>query len=393
MTLDRKRAWYKCGGKDGVALMLVLLFVLLLSVIVVEYAYETQVEASLAGNGYDDFQACVAARSAISSGLALLEGDIMQQDIVSSTQGLVNQLTQPTQATTQGAIEDYDSYLDVWYQGVPYQMINEAVMQCTIDDECGKLNLNALFVDEQQTNPILEAALHSLFMLLEVEEDPTDAILDWIDEDDDPRPNGAESDIYASLDPPYMCKNGPMDSIEELLLIVGITPELYFDGNRAPVEAELESGFDDYESVPISLPDLLTVHGHPQGKINVNTARGELLDALFEAWGGSNPGVVDVILARQQEEPFRSVQDLQSVGVGDANQNPNAPAGENAVSVQDIFDVRSEFFRIYGDGQSNDVLVRIETYVYRAANDSRGMVDPNGLVMEPFRILNWKVIR
>ncbi|MCA9214415.1 MAG: general secretion pathway protein GspK [Planctomycetales bacterium] len=65
-------------------------------------------------------------------------------------------------------------------------------------------------------------------------EDIADAILDWLDEDDTMREYGAEYDYYASLDPPYAPKNGTLETIEELLLVRGVTPDLLFgrDVNR-----------------------------------------------------------------------------------------------------------------------------------------------------------------
>jgi hypothetical protein len=61
-----------------------------------------------------------------------------------------------------------------------------------------------------------------------------DAILDWIDEDDEPRGYGCEREYYTALPTPYAPKNGPLDSIEELLLVRGVTPMLLFgsDTNR-----------------------------------------------------------------------------------------------------------------------------------------------------------------
>jgi hypothetical protein len=55
-----------------------------------------------------------------------------------------------------------------------------------------------------------------------------DAILDFIDEDDQPRELGAESEYYSALEPPYRPKNGPLDSIEELLLVRDLPPQLLF---------------------------------------------------------------------------------------------------------------------------------------------------------------------
>src|SRR5260221_482777 len=49
--------------------------------------------------------------------------------------------------------------------------------------------------------------------------------------DNDTRINGAESEYYKTLDPPYVAKNGPIDDLSELLLIKGITPEMYWGPN------------------------------------------------------------------------------------------------------------------------------------------------------------------
>lgn len=66
-------------------------------------------------------------------------------------------------------------------------------------------------------------------------EEIADAILDWLDEDDEPRALGAEfADYYQQMQPPYKPTNGPLQSIEQLLLVRGVTPQhLYgYDENR-----------------------------------------------------------------------------------------------------------------------------------------------------------------
>jgi len=74
-----------------------------------------------------------------------------------------------------------------------------------------------------------------------------DSILDWRDTDDEPRPNGAESGYYTFLKPPYLPKNGNFQVLEELLLVRGMTPEI----------------FD-------SVKGRITLYG--KGAININTA-------------------------------------------------------------------------------------------------------------------------
>lgn len=53
------------------------------------------------------------------------------------------------------------------------------------------------------------------------------AVADWQDADDLLHPGGAEQDHYSGLNPPYVCKNAPVESLEELLLVRGVTPELF----------------------------------------------------------------------------------------------------------------------------------------------------------------------
>ncbi len=65
----------------------------------------------------------------------------------------------------------------------------------------------------------------------------SDSIQDWIDPDDATRPAGAESDYYQGLMPPYYAKNAPIDDIEELQLIKGVTPLMFKGGSVADPNA------------------------------------------------------------------------------------------------------------------------------------------------------------
>ena len=76
------------------------------------------------------------------------------------------------------------------------------------------------------------------------------ALLDWRDADNDTREGGAESDYYNTLEPPYNAKNGPFDSIEELLLVKGFNAAILYgeDVNRNGILDENEN--DGPESFP-----------------------------------------------------------------------------------------------------------------------------------------------
>jgi type II secretory pathway component PulK len=97
-------------------------------------------------------------------------------------------------------------------------------------DETGKINVNALM----QLDPSGQTLSNMLMQLPNMTQDIANAIIDWLDPDDSPRDGGAEGDYYSGLEPSYYAKNAPLDSLEELLLVKGVTWQLLFgnDHNR-----------------------------------------------------------------------------------------------------------------------------------------------------------------
>ncbi len=114
-----------------------------------------------------------------------------------------------------------DITTDGYYGGVRFGLENES----------SRLNLNIVLLADAGRE---DGARSMLMTLPGMTESIADAILDWIDSDDQPRMLGAERDYYSSLDPPYAPRNGPLGSIEELLLVREVTPALLFgaDLNR-----------------------------------------------------------------------------------------------------------------------------------------------------------------
>ncbi len=100
-----------------------------------------------------------------------------------------------------------------------------------LEDESTRLNLNVLLILDKQ---VAGSGRTLLMALPNMTEDVADAILDWLDPDDEQRELGAEVDYYSGLTPAYGTKNGPVDTVEELLLVRGVTPQLLFgtDSNR-----------------------------------------------------------------------------------------------------------------------------------------------------------------
>ena len=96
----------------------------------------------------------------------------------------------------------------------------QAELIIRIEDEAGKVNLNLAN----------EGLLSTLFMGLGASADDAggyaNRILDFIDGDDDPRPNGAERADYAAAGSQLDAKNGPLDSADELEQVLGLPPDL-----------------------------------------------------------------------------------------------------------------------------------------------------------------------
>ena len=162
----------------------------------------------------------------------------------------------------------------------------------SIMDHSGKLQINSLLKKGEEGWEVNEEQRKVWMNLLVVEEfelgeegavNILEAIIDWIDDDEDPSGfGGAESSYYTGLEDPYEPRNGPMEFVEELLLVRGVTPELYY-------------GVDD---IP-GLATLVTPHGR-DGRININTADPFILGSLAEE---IEPDMVDGMLS------YRDVED------------------------------------------------------------------------------------
>lgn len=130
-----------------------------------------------------------------------------------------------------------------------------------------------------------------------------DSILDWLDEDDEPREYGAEfDDYYGTLPSPYRPANGPISSVEQLLLVRGVTAQMLFgfDQDRNGILDDQESqmmttmvpvgsaGPTDMESSappPLGWAAYLTLHSMEKNVTRVGDARininGDDLELLY----------------------------------------------------------------------------------------------------------------
>lgn len=145
-------------------------------------------------------------------------------------------------------------------------LTGDVALTLTVDELGGRLQVNALgdASKKRYREVWLRFLLSGRFALADKDEAEAllDALGDWVDEDSTVRKDGAEESYYRTRTPGYACRNGAVTSLEELLLIKGMTPELlYGDANH--------EGIADY----------ITVMGN-DGMINLNTAPLPVVQAL-----------------------------------------------------------------------------------------------------------------
>ncbi|MGH2670512.1 MAG: general secretion pathway protein GspK, partial [bacterium] len=150
-----------------------------------------------------------------------------------------------------------------------------------ITDEAARLNVNNM------TTATSLLALDRLLQSLGIEKTErdiiSDSLQDWRDGNDLHRVNGAESDdYYLKLPVPYRARNGNLQSLNELLQIKGITPDLFRGTAERP-----------------GLAQFLTVATPTPGVVNINTASRRVLAAL-----GRAEAEILQIVATRQDAPY-----------------------------------------------------------------------------------------
>jgi len=178
-------------------------------------------------------------------------------------------------------------------------------------DEASKLNLNT-------------ATLEMLCDLPDMTPETAAAIVDWRDPDSDLTVGGAESEYYLLLPDPYECKNAPLETVEEVLLVKLASRELLF-GEDANRNGRLDVNEDDGDetdppddrdgALDAGIFNLVTVYGSEPNasasgsrRINVNRASLAELSELLESVDRAR---LENILHRVRlGRPFRNVLDF-----------------------------------------------------------------------------------
>ena len=210
--------------RRGSVLLIVLVFVMLLSLGVYTFTETAIVEAQATSMFGRDVQARTFADSGIELAAAILSGPPEE------TRGNLSHLPELFQGVLMRDAKVARGRGRFSIVAPVQSDPSATTIRFGLINESSKLNLNSLVkmeLDAAQTREIL-------MFLPEMTYETADAILDWVDEDDTSRQYGAERDYYETLQQPYTAKDGPLDSLDELLLVSGVTSEMLYgeDVNR-----------------------------------------------------------------------------------------------------------------------------------------------------------------
>jgi general secretion pathway protein K len=194
--------------------------------------------------------------------------------------------------------------------------------------ETAKLSVNAAPPGE------LMALLSALGAAPDQAETITQGIVDWRT----PTPGGSFSQFdqfYLSLAPSFRARHASFQEIEELLLIRGVTPDLFYGSYTRDAEGRLRPR--------AGLRDCLSVYGS-RGLVDVNTAEPAVMQAI-----GIPADAANAIAALRRATPIRSMEQLSAFA------SAGAGVGRLSIATYPIMTLRATARLRLGNGQWSDV--------------------------------------
>lgn len=309
----------------GFALLVTLLILVLLVVLILEFDRRTRMDLQAAGNFRDLSRSYYLAKSGVSVAEAVLREDAVQDQRAGS-----QAYDGPPSSASQ----------ELWSTPLPPYPVGEGTVSGEIQDECGKMSVNALVVaGGSDRNKDWDARIRRLFEVVEADPAVVAAVGDWIDKDDALADAfGAETDYYASRPRPYRARNGPVVSLPELRMIKGMDESSY-----AKVKPFLTTAACD---------------GVPPA-VNLNTAAPEVLQALDPGRQLDQALAVRITAGR----PYKTVDQLKPI------------VGPEIFSRIDRFStVRSRFFSVLARGEVNETRTTILALVERQSGPQPAII-------------------
>jgi type II secretory pathway component PulK len=293
----------RAQDQQGVVLVLVLLILTLVVAMALSLGREVRIEIAVAREHADQVKLRAMTASAIEQAMAAVRLDTDPGDSLFST-------WRDDEALFAGTEHAHGR---TWLLLTEPDPGDGHEVRYGVRDEASKLDINVATKDQ-------------LLAVPGITDEAVDGILDWRDDDDDAEELGAETIVYAALDPPYEAKNAPFESLDELLRVNGIDASMLYgeDRNRNGV---LDPGEDDGDGsfppddadgeLDRGLIDYLTVYSRDLNRTNDNRMRlvyseesANALDKRLSEAGLSGPLVQRIRLLKTTNPEIESLGEL-----------------------------------------------------------------------------------
>lgn len=206
-----------------------------------------------------------------------------------------------------------------WAIPIPNLPVEQGTAGGKIEDAQGRFNLNNLWRNNQPSDPDI-LAFRRLLLALELPADLSNAVLDWIDPDDEPRAaGGAEDGYYLTLSPPYRAANRQLLDLSDLEKIRG------FD---AEVLRKLQ-------------PFVTALPGYTP--INLNFAPAEVIAAVVS---GLTPSASEALVKLRESKAFITLDDFRAALPNKALAESVRSESVGVASSYFITDVDARFGRV-----------------------------------------------
>jgi len=282
---------------DGIALIVAVIAVLVLSALAAGFALSMKVETRLAFNANAETQLYWLGRSGVEVARWVLAQQRCPYDSLN-------------QIWAGGAGADCETNGPLAGLSLDNYPVGEGSVAIKIIDLERKANINTANAQELQQALTLMGVDASDISVV------SDSIQDWIQPGDLPRVAGAKNAYYQGLDPPYDAKEAPMDDLSELLLVRGVTPEMYWGGsatNHAPATFQHRLGFGtapgEAPNYAFGLVDVFTPISN--GRININTADANVLQLI----PGVDADTAESIIRLRDDTPIQNLNQLAAAGI------------------------------------------------------------------------------
>jgi len=264
---------------SGIALIMVLWVMAILSVVALEFSFAMRTEINISKNHKEDLQRYAMAEGGVQRAIT---------ELIYKHDARLQQMKK-TLSLEEIPPEQMEWMADGRSYTLPF---DQGSCEIRIMSEAGKININMV------SEFLLRKVIGQLGLEGEAKDVVVDSILDWRDTNDFYRANGAENDYYLSLKEPYYCKNGNLDSIEELLLVKGVTPDVYHGKKGTP---EGEEGSADR----VGLKDIFSIYS-PSEQVDINSATLLVMNMVL----GIPREVSQQMVKAREEKSFENQQDL-----------------------------------------------------------------------------------